>query len=164
MDIAKIDPNFNEIRALYPDEIPVVIKAVKSRKYRIAGSVVMLEIDGEEKAYDQRILLITYNAKEGQHVASKNGTVVSLDLTLTDELKKEGLARDIIRNIQDARKQMGLEIMDRIKVEFAGFDDEEWTEAICKETLADIAVVGEPEVTLNISSEFTDDVVVKIGR
>ncbi len=165
-DIAdvKIDPNFNEIRALYPDQIPVVIKAVKSRKFRIAGSEVMLEIDGEEKAYDQRILLITYNAKEGQHVASKNGTVVSLDLTLTDELKKEGLARDIIRNIQDARKQMGLEIMDRIKVEFAGFDDAEWTEAICKETLADIAKVEAPEVTLNIASEFTDDVIVRIAR
>jgi len=59
---------------------------------------------------------------------------------------------------------MGLEIMDRIKVEFTGFDDTEWVETICRETLADIAKVETPEVTLSIASEFTDDVEVKIAR
>lgn len=160
----KIDPNFNEIRNLYPNEIPLIIKAIKSRKYQIQEDAVLLEINGTFSKYDLRVLLITYNAKNGEHVASKNGTVVSLDLTLTDELKREGLARDIIRNIQDARKQLGCGIMDRIKVSFEGMADEVWCEMICKETLADIATIDTPDVVLNITNDYLDGVVVKIKK
>lgn len=160
----KIDPNFSEIRALYPNEIPLIIKAIKSRKYEIQEDSVLLEINGQLSKYDSRVLLVTYNAKAGEHVASKNGIVVSLDLTLTDELKKEGLARDIVRNIQDARKQLGCDIMDCIQVAFKGMEDMTWCDMICKETLADITDIDTPDVVLKISNDYFDEITVEIKK
>ena len=160
----KIDPNFSEIKRLYPGEIPLIIKAVKSRKYQIQGDTVLLEINGESRAYDAAVLLVTYNAKEGEHVASKNGVVVSLDLTLTEELKKEGLARDIVRNIQDARKQLGCDIMDRIQIEIVGLEDTLWCGMICKETLADLGEVAEPDAVVDVANDYSSEVKVRIKK
>ncbi len=164
-DIAEVryDPNFNEIRSLYPDRIPVIIKAVKSKKFRLLPDKAVLTIDGQEEEFDPRIILVTYLAKEGFHVASKNGIVVSMDLTLTDELKAEGLARDVIRNIQDARKQLGCDITDRIRIEVAGVENT-WLSVICQETLADLANIESPDQSLTVANEYGDDVLVKISR
>ncbi|NIQ27868.1 MAG: hypothetical protein GTN88_15750, partial [Gammaproteobacteria bacterium] len=48
------------------------------------------------------------------------GFLAALDTTLTDELVREGLAREIVRSVQDARKQAGLEVSDRITLGVSG--------------------------------------------
>ena len=151
-DIAtiKYDPNFNVIREKYPRDIPSIIKAVKSGKYAINGDKVTLEINGEQKELDADIILVTYLAKDGLHVASDHEIIVSLDLTITDELKKEGLAREIIRSIQDARKQIGCEIMDNITVSFKGEYPAEWIDTICNETLSSVGDIDTPDTVINI--------------
>ncbi|MEQ8362470.1 MAG: isoleucine--tRNA ligase [Cyclobacteriaceae bacterium] len=53
----------------------------------------------------------------GWAVASEGGITVALDITITDELKKEGIARDFVNRIQNLRKEMGLEILDKIEIE-----------------------------------------------
>ncbi len=165
-DIASVTyaPNFNEIRNRYPDQIPVIIKAVKSRQFSLTDDAALLTIDGEQKSFDPAIILVTYKAKAGEHVASDHGIVVSLDLTLTKALKEEGLARDVVRNIQDARKQMGLEIMDHIRLEISGEISEEWMEYICRETLGELAEVAEPEKELVIAGDKKNEIKVKIAR
>jgi isoleucyl-tRNA synthetase len=77
----------------------------------------------------------------GWRVAGNEKVTVALDLTLTDELKREGLAREIVSRIQGIRKDSGLEVTDRIAVRLS--DVAEWREAltennyyICNETLA----------------------------
>ena len=148
------DPNFNEIRARYPDKIPMIIKAVKSGKFTIAEDGVKLEINGSEETLASEILLIKYNAKPGMFVASGNGTVVSLDLTVDEELKKEGLAREIVRNIQDARKSSGCEIQDRIVLEVTeGAFPNGWQEYICRETLAETGKAASPIATVSIEDD-----------
>jgi isoleucyl-tRNA synthetase len=57
---------------------------------------------------------VRMQAREGLAVADADGIVVGIDTELTPELVQEGLARDIVRRIQDARKNAGLEIEDRI--------------------------------------------------
>jgi isoleucyl-tRNA synthetase len=52
--------------------------------------------------------------REGWGVASEGGLTVALDLELTPELKREGIARELVRLVQDARKAAGLEVSDRI--------------------------------------------------
>ena len=52
----------------------------------------------------------------GWLVASEGKLTVALDVTITDELRKEGIARDLVNRIQNIRKDMGLEIQDKIKV------------------------------------------------
>lgn len=156
----KYAPNFNEIRNRYPDRIGEIIKAVKSGRFRMEGDTVVLQTDNQgssavpkEESFAADIILVTYQAKEGQHVASNHGIVVSLDLTLTEELKAEGFARDIVRNIQDARKQLGCEITDTILLALEGEVPKQWLEYICKETLGKLGNVAAPESVIEIEAE-----------
>jgi hypothetical protein len=114
----------------------------------------VMKINGEEKELDADIILVTYLAKDGLSVASDHEIIVSLDLTITDELKKEGLAREMIRSIQDARKQIGCEIMDNITISLKGDYPTEWVEAICAETLSSVGKIDTPDTVINI-----DDVI-----
>ena len=52
----------------------------------------------------------------GWLVANANGITVALDITLTDELKDEGIARELVNRIQNIRKDSGFEVTDKIKV------------------------------------------------
>jgi len=97
-------------------------------------------------------------------VASDHGIVVSLDLTLTPELKKEGLARDIVRNIQDARKQIGCDITDKIAIEFSSNELQEWLEYICSETLAVIGTVADPAITVSVEDDNKNPIEIKIKK
>ena len=154
-DIAKIkyDPNFAVINEKCEKaEKGKVIQAVKSGKYRLEGDKAILNIDGADREFDASIILVTYIAKEGLFVASQNGIIASLDLTVTEELKKEGLAREMIRNIQDARKQIGCEIMDKIVI-FAPDDElfpNEWKDYICTETMGTYREITAPDTTIDI--------------
>jgi isoleucyl-tRNA synthetase len=162
--LIKYDPNFNEIRDKYPQRIPEIIKAVKSGKYELHENEVLLTINDKKESFDSRIILVTYQAREGMHVVSNQGIVVSLDLTVTDELKREGLARDIIRNIQDARKQIGCDIMDNIIISVDGNFPHEWIEYICKETLSRIGEVAHPITTVEIQDDDGEAISIAITK
>jgi len=57
-------------------------------------------------------------------VVSRDGAeVVALDLALDDDLRRRGLAREVIRNVQDLRKAIGLEVSDWIHLRLVGLDD-----------------------------------------
>ncbi len=160
----KYAPNFNEIRNRYPDRIPEIIKAVKTGKFELRAEDALLEINGTQESFDAEIILVTYQAKAGQHVASEKGVVVSLDLTLTDELKDEGFARDIVRAVQDARRQMDCAITDEITVEFVGSVPEAWVDYICGETLSNRAEIAEADLTLEITGDDDRAVTVKVKK
>jgi isoleucyl-tRNA synthetase len=76
------------------------------------------------------------------------GGFVLLDTRLTPELEAEGLARDMIRAVQDTRKAAGFDVSDRIRLHlvFADREDEaaveRWTDEIARETLATELVAG----------------------
>lgn len=53
---------------------------------------------------------------ESDNIESGFGMVISMDLELTDELRLEGYARDIVRHVQEARKEAGYEVNDRISL------------------------------------------------
>jgi isoleucyl-tRNA synthetase len=60
---------------------------------------------------------------EGYQVEAEAGHAVALQLDLDDELRREGLAREIVHAVQNARKEAGLEVSDRIELRLGG--DEE---------------------------------------
>ena len=63
---------------------------------------------------------LTQEVREGWGVASEGGLTVALDLELTDDLRLEGLARELVRAVQDARKAAGFDVSDRIALGVQG--------------------------------------------
>jgi isoleucyl-tRNA synthetase len=78
----------------------------------------------------------------GWSVASENGITVALDVTISDDLRKEGIARDVVNRIQNLRKEMGLDVQDKIKIYVENRDELIYSallmnkEYICNETQA----------------------------
>lgn len=155
-DIAtvKYEPNFNEIRARYPDRVGELIRAVKSGKFAVGADGVTVELDTGSETLESEIILVKYMAKDGLFVASEGGIVATLDLTITEELKEEGLARDIVHNIQNERKTLGCEITDRIQIQFVeGEVSASFVEYICRETLSAVAEIAEPDSVVELAED-----------
>jgi hypothetical protein len=97
-----------------------IIKAGKSGGFeeKKDGSIVIL---GERLSQDE--VKIAFVGAEGQNIASDHGIVVSLDTTVTDELKEEGFVRELIRAVQNIRKDAGLSFTDSIALQVKGCDD-----------------------------------------
>jgi isoleucyl-tRNA synthetase len=81
-----------------------------------AGDEVLLEVDGSSLPLTPDDVDLAQEVSEGWGVASDGGITVALDLELTDELRREGQARELVRAIQDARKAAGLDVSDRIEL------------------------------------------------
>jgi isoleucyl-tRNA synthetase len=96
-------------------------------------------------------VVITETPREGWSVASGEGETVALDLELTDELRRLGVAREAVRLIQESRKSAGLEISDRIALHWQASDPmvaeamREHGELIAGEVLASEYAEGEPD-------------------
>jgi isoleucyl-tRNA synthetase len=82
--------------------------------YRAGTATV--QVDGASIPLEEGDLIVTETPREGWTVASGSGLTVALDLTLTPELERAGLVREVVRLIQEARKSSGLEVSDRIEL------------------------------------------------
>jgi isoleucyl-tRNA synthetase len=89
----------------------------------------------------------------------KEGEELSLDLTLTPQLKREGLMREVVRHVQNARKQAGLNVDDRIKLSLVTSDDDlkkaiaEYEEVIASETLAETMTTAKYDYSADLKVE-----------
>ncbi|MFC7877615.1 isoleucine--tRNA ligase [Isoptericola sp. NPDC057391] len=148
--------------------VQAVIKAAKSGAWRREddGSVVVTTDGGDEPLLEPEYELTTVvGDAAGEHVAASvlpGGGFVVLDLALDDALRAEGYARDVIRDVQDARKAAGLEVSDRIALELDVPAEhvaavEAHRELIARETLAlDVAVAtGDGERAVRVSKRET---------
>jgi isoleucyl-tRNA synthetase len=86
---------------------------------------------------DPSEVLTSERPKEGWAVANAYGETVALDLTVTDELRRAGTAREVVRLLQEARKNAGLQVSDRIALTWSASDPE--TAAALREHEAFIA-------------------------
>ena len=89
-------------------------------KTALAGGTYTFEIDGNKVELTKDDMLIATRGAEGFSVESDLDMTVALDVTLTDELLKEGAAREIISKIQTLRKSKRYDVTDRIKLFYAG--------------------------------------------
>jgi isoleucyl-tRNA synthetase len=122
-----IVPNF---RALGPRLGPKV-NDVKRALAEADGSALQrqLESDGFIDVAGQRLTADEVEVRANRHedfaLAEDGGWAVALDLELDDELRREGLARELVRSLNDLRKDVGLDIADRVAVTIRA-DDEVW--------------------------------------
>ncbi|HEV7726067.1 MAG TPA: DUF5915 domain-containing protein, partial [Modestobacter sp.] len=86
--------------------------------YRAGTATV--QVEGAPVPLEDGDLVVTETPREGWTVASAGGLTVALDLTLTPELERAGLVREVVRLVQDARKSGGLAVSDRIELWWTG--------------------------------------------
>ncbi|MCX7862976.1 MAG: isoleucine--tRNA ligase [Bacteroidales bacterium] len=102
----------SRLNALTQQEIQEI---EQTRKYRFENENEVFEISADE-------LEILTQDMPGWQVASKGYITVALDVTITDELKYEGVARELINKIQNIRKESGLEVTDKIQIQIQKHD------------------------------------------
>ena len=154
----KYGKQLNEIRQLLAQEEPATVAERAG-----AGATVDLTLsDGSVVALTPDEVLVDLSKRAGYAAAQGQLATVVLDTALTPELIQEGLVRDFVRGVQDARKSAGYRIEDRIVVEYAG--DPEVADAVATlaayvrtEVLAD-EIVAKTEIGASdqIDSELTE--------
>ncbi|MHB9132304.1 MAG: isoleucine--tRNA ligase [Armatimonadota bacterium] len=105
------------LQSLDNDQARVIVDTVK------AGQPFTLTVDGQPLEMTGDFILIESSSPEGFAVAEEGGYVTALNTEISEELRREGLARDLVRNIQDARKDAGLQISDRVTLYLQMTDD-----------------------------------------
>ena len=117
-----------------------------------------LNIEGQEVVVDKEDVEIFSDDIPGWLVANEGNLTVALEIELTDELRNEGMARELINRIQKIRKETGLEITDRIKVTVAPNAQtdaaiENFGDFIKAQVLADEITIAEND---GVNVEFDD--------
>ena len=81
--------------------------------------VITLDLDGASVAIEVADVDIVSEDIPGWEVATDGTVTVALDVTVTDELRREGIARDVVNRVQNLRKERGFNITDKIRLQFA---------------------------------------------
>ena len=110
----------------------------------LEGTALTIDVDGTVVELTEEKVIVERSEKDGLKVLNEGTLTVGLDSKITDELKKEGYVRDLVRGIQNLRKESGLNVTDRIKLSVSG--DQELKSAfdmfesfVCGEVLASSA-------------------------
>jgi isoleucyl-tRNA synthetase len=116
--IKKVKPNFAKLGKQYGSrmkEVTTVINSFTQHDIQLIEKEGSLSKGGFDLVSDD--VLITSEDIPGWMVASDNDLTVALDITLTEELKREGIARDFVNRVQNLRKEMGFAVLDKITIE-----------------------------------------------
>ncbi|HEU5106545.1 MAG TPA: isoleucine--tRNA ligase, partial [Solirubrobacterales bacterium] len=122
-------PNYRALGPRFGKSMPQVAAAVEAldaghvAATLAEGGEVGISIDGTDHTLGPDDLTLALQPLEGYEVEAEAGHAVALQLELDDELRREGLAREIVHAVQNARKAAGLEITDRIDLTLAGDPD-----------------------------------------
>ncbi|HEY1176557.1 MAG TPA: DUF5915 domain-containing protein, partial [Phytomonospora sp.] len=148
--------NFRTLGKRFGKAVQQVAKAIAaadaaaiSASLKESGEATVL-VDGEPVTLGVDDVFVTETPQEGWAVAGDAGATVALDLHITPELRRAGIAREVIRQVQEARKSSGLEVTDRIALGYASADAEttaaveEHAALIADEVLATALTAGEP--------------------
>ncbi len=147
----EIKPDYAKLGPKYTDDMPQVAAAIETADPR--WMIEQIEA-GEEFELDGYTLQpgeleVRTRNREGYAAATEEGYTVALDTELTPELRREGLARDCIRFVQQSRKECGLEVSDRIHLLWRTEGEmkqamEDFSDVIADEVLARSFQAGDP--------------------
>jgi isoleucyl-tRNA synthetase len=126
--IKQIKPNFKALGPKFGKEMRFIASAVQQfskediNKIEKDGNI-SLEINGKNITLERADVEISSKDIEGWLVANEGAITVALDVTITEDLRKEGVARELVNRIQNARKDTGLEVTDKIKLTVLNYKD-----------------------------------------
>ncbi len=124
-----VKPNYRSLGPRFGKRMPQVAAAVEAldpvhvAKVMADGGEIGISVDGDEHTIGSEEVTLALQPLEGYEVEAEAGHAVALQLELDEELRREGLAREIVHAVQNARKAAGFDISDRIELSLGG--DEE---------------------------------------
>ena len=132
------------------------------------GLTVKLRVDGEEVELEPEDLKVEEVTREGYNTAEEENILVGVNIVITDELKRSGFARDIVRRIQNQRKAAGFKIADWIETYYKASPVlsrvfKEYGDYIAAETLSLHLHEGEPPEGAHVTEYNIEGEYLKIG-
>jgi isoleucyl-tRNA synthetase len=125
-----VKPNFRALGRRFGARTPAVAAAITAVPTAdiapavLAGGTVTVTVDGAAVPVGPDDVIVTQTPRAGWAVATDAGETVAIDTAITPELRREGLAREVIRGVQEARKSDGLDVTDRISLRWSAEDPE----------------------------------------
>ena len=152
--VKKAKPNFRRLGQQYGPLVKDLSEKIKSFHH---DEIQVLEQGSQLELHvqDQTVYLTSEDVEvvsediPGWLVASDGNLTVALDVNIDEELRKEGIARDVVNRVQNLRKEQGLDVQDRIRVHFEKSSPlvdqalEAHSQYICKETQAESLSIEE---------------------
>jgi isoleucyl-tRNA synthetase len=164
-NLKTLGPKFGKGLAAIGKALPAVDPEVLAPLRR--GESVTLSIEGTDYLLASEDVLVSTQQAADWVAADDRGVQIALSLVITPELKREGIARDFVRQVQQLRKDADLEIEDRIRIFYATDNAEviaaiaEWSDYIRSETLAD-EIVRVPSAPAGVKEVLIGDVAVPV--
>jgi isoleucyl-tRNA synthetase len=121
--------NFRALGKRFAKQTPVVAKAIADADAAALAAALeangraTVSVDGEDVEVLADEVIVSERPREGWSVVNEQGETVALDLELTPELVRAGLAREVVRLVQEARKNSGFEVSDRIELRWTAGGD-----------------------------------------
>ena len=169
----RIKPNFKTLGpkyGKYMKQIAALVATFTQEQIAAVESDVetILNIDGEALTTTAADFEITSEDMPGWLVASEGKLTVALDITITDELRREGVARELVNRIQNIRKDSGFEVTDKIRVEIEATEQtvaavESFAGYIAQQTLAVEVKTSEAPAGEKVIDSDLDEAPLKIA-
>ena len=126
--IKQIKPNFKALGPKFGKDMRFIAAEVQKFTQQDINKIekdknISIEVNGKNIILDVSDVEISSKDIEGWLVANEGALTVALDVTITESLHKEGIARELVNRIQNARKDAGLEVTDKIKLTVLNFDN-----------------------------------------
>ena len=164
--VKRIKPDFKKLGPRYGKIMKALAAAIQQMSqddinaFEKAGTFT-LQVDGQEAVLERADVEIISEDIPGWLVANEGRLTVALDITVTDELKKEGLARELVNRIQNLRKSSGFEITDKVNITLASSAEmdgavEAYQEYIKSQVLANNLVITAEPISDATSLDFED--------
>ncbi len=122
----EVKANYRTLGPLFGREMPLAADAIAALDAaRVAAAVrdggeIGISVGGREHTLSPVDVILTMRAPDGYSVEREGAHAVALDLSIDDELRREGRAREIVHAVQNARKSADLQVEDRVELALAG--------------------------------------------
>ena len=158
-DFKKLGPRYGKIMKALAAQIQQMSQE-DINAFEKAGTFT-LQVEGQEAVIERADVEIISEDIPGWLVANEGRLTVALDITITDDLKKEGLARELVNRVQNLRKSSGFDITDKVNITVASSTEmndaiNDYKEYIANQVLANSIEIADEPIADATTLDFED--------
>ena len=164
--VKRIKPDFKKLGPRYGKIMKALAAQIQQMSqddinaFEKAGTFT-LQVEGQEAVIERADVEIISEDIPGWLVANEGRLTVALDITITDDLKKEGLARELVNRVQNLRKSSGFDITDKVNITVASSTEmndaiNDYKEYIANQVLANSIEIADEPIADATTLDFED--------